>query len=108
MNVNSFLKLTTELQPELSRRIGDDRKEWAMELGEDSELESESMHAAYWIGRCVTRSAFHSRMHCEFGLVQHCTRTDTRLSTWRYNCRPRANWERPYNRLCGFVPIFSL
>jgi len=34
-------KVTTKLQAELSRRIGDDQKEWVMGLGEDSELESE-------------------------------------------------------------------
>jgi len=35
-------KVDTELQADLSRRIDDDRKEWAMGLVEDSVLEFES------------------------------------------------------------------
>jgi len=37
--------MTTELQAELNRRLGDDRKEWEMVLGENSELESESQRS---------------------------------------------------------------
>jgi len=65
----SVLELTTELQAVLSRRIGDDRKEWIMGLGEDSELESESQRSESEFCKTGLES---TRFGFRIRVVHHC------------------------------------